>query len=186
MVNIHNYNRIAIIGNSGSGKSWLSKQIAKLTGHPLYHLDNEFWKPDWVMTPRDERITRLNEIMRGEQWIIDGNYDSSIEMRLAAADLTIFLDINRLVCIVSILRRHGKKRSDLPNYLDEPSIFRKEVLEFLKWVWSYPKTGRKTVVELREKYPDKTFLHIKTRREATQLVKNRSARKDEKPTDYNG
>jgi len=172
MVDICNYNRIIIVGSGGSGKSWLSKQIAGFTGHPLYHLDNEFWRPDWIMTPLEERIKRLDEIIAGKQWIVDGNYNSVMEMRFAIADLVIFLDINRLVCAISAIKRHGKKRSDLPNYLDESGIFNKDFFEFIMWIWSYPKTGRKTVMALHEKYRDKPFLHIKTRREATRLVKN--------------
>ena len=34
----------------------LAKQIADTTGYPLYHLDVEFWRPGWIMTPREEKI----------------------------------------------------------------------------------------------------------------------------------
>jgi len=175
MVNICDYNRIIIVGSGGSGKSWLSKQIATITGYPLYHLDNEFWKPNWVMTPHEEKVLQLKKIISGRQWIIDGNYDSTMEMRFASTDLIIFLDINRLVCAVSAAKRHGKKRSDLPNYLDEPTIFSKDFIEFIKWIWTYPKSGRKTVMALYKKYQDKPFLHIKTRREVIKFVKKWSA-----------
>ncbi|MCL2545878.1 MAG: hypothetical protein FWE06_01620 [Oscillospiraceae bacterium] len=46
-MNIQDYKKIAIVGSPGSGKSWLSKKIAALTGYPLHHLDVEFWKPGW-------------------------------------------------------------------------------------------------------------------------------------------
>jgi adenylate kinase family enzyme len=110
-------------------------------------------------------------MVSGDNWIIDGNYDSTMEIRYSAADLVIFLDISRVVCAVSAMKRTRKKRSDLPDYLEEPNIFGKEFIEFLKWIWSYPKTGRKTVLRLHDKYPDKTYMHIKTRREASKLAK---------------
>ena len=169
-MDIHTYKKIILVGNMGSGKSWLSKRIANLTGHPLFHLDNEFWKPGWVMASKEEKIARQKEITSGREWIIDGNYNSTMEIRFAAADLIVFLDINRIVCIFSAIKRHGKKRSDLPDYLEESNIFNKEFIKFCVCIWSYPKTLRKTVIDLHNKYPDKMFLHIKTRREAKKLL----------------
>ena len=106
-------------------------------------------------------------MMGGERWIIDGNYGSTMEMRFCAADLVIFLDINRITCLISAARRTRKKRSDLPEYLDEPKRLTKD---FRKWIWSYRKTGRRTVMALNEKYPDKTFLHVRTRRKMKRIL----------------
>ena len=94
-----------------------------------------------------------------------------METRFAAADLVIFLDLSRVVCAISVIRRNRKKRPDLPDYLENPSIFSKNFRDFFKWVWTYPKTGRKTVLALKEKYPDKAFLQIRTRREVRKLLK---------------
>ena len=171
MINIMDYSRIIIVGSGGSGKSWLGKQLAKVTGYPLFHLDTEHWKPGWVQSSKEEKIARQNEIISGDKWIIDGNYGSTMEIRFAAAELVIFLDLSRIICAISVIRRHGKKRPDLPDYLEESGIFSKDSREFFKWVWSYPKTGRKTVMALKEKYPDKAFLQIKTRREVRKLLK---------------
>ena len=170
-MDIHDYSKIILVGSGGSGKSWLAKHIAEITNYPLYHLDKEFWQPGWVMTPKEEKITRQHEMINGETWIIDGNYNSTMEIRYTAADLIIFLDISRIVCVISAMKRTGRKRSDLPDYLEESKIWGKEFIEFVKWIWSYPKTGRKTVMALHKKYSDKAFLHIKTRREAKGFVR---------------
>ena len=170
ILNIRDYNKIVLVGSGGSGKSWLAKRIAELTDYPLYHLDNEFWKPGWTESPRDEFIKRQQEIIKSEKWIIEGAYNSTLEMRFVAADLIIFLDINRIISIVSAAKRHGKKRSDLPDYLDENTIFSKDFFELCKYIWSYPKKGRKTVITLHEKYPDKILLHVKTRGEVQRLL----------------
>ena len=92
-----------------------------------------------------------------------------MELRFPAADLIVFLDINRFVCIISAAKRTGKKRSDLPDYLEEPKIFSKDFFGFVRWIWSYPKTDRKTVMALHEKYPEKEFLHIKRRSRVKKL-----------------
>lgn len=170
-IDIKAYRRIILVGSCGSGKSWMSKRIAYITGYPLTHLDKEYWQPDWVKTPRNEWIAKQEKFISGECWIIDGNYDSTMELRYAAADLVIFLDINRLVCILGAAKRNGKKRSDLPEYLDEHSFLSKEFLEFCGWIWIFRKGGRKTILTLHEKYPNTTFLHIKRRSQVKRLLK---------------
>ena len=170
-IKLTDFKRIAIVGSGGSGKSWLSKRIAETGEYKLTHLDNEFWKPDWVKTPKDEWVEIQRKLIVEERWVIDGNYDSTMEMRFEAADLVIFLDINRLLCIWRAALRTGKKRSDLPGYLEEPSIINTEFFEFCKWIWSFRKTSGKTIMELHNKYPDKVFLHLRKQRDVKQLLR---------------
>jgi len=164
------YKRIMLVGSMGSGKSWLSKRIAEITGYPLVHLDVEYWLPDWQKPLKDKWIEKQQILIKGDEWIIDGNYESTMEVRFAAADLIIFLDVSRFISIWGAARRTGKKRSDLPEYLEEPKITSKVFLDICKYIWKFPKTGRKTVINLRGKYPDKAFLHIKSRREIKRLL----------------
>jgi len=154
--------RLAVVGCSGSGKSWLSKRLSASTGIPLIHLDCEYWQPNWVKTPRDEWRKKQAKMISGEKWIIDGNYDSTLEIRFTAADMVIFLDLSRISCVISVLKRHGKKRSDLPEYLEEK--FDSEFFDFFKWMWDFPRTGKKTILSLHEKYPNIPFVVIKSRR----------------------
>lgn len=167
------YRRIILVGSSGSGKSYLSKELAAVTGYPLTHLDNEFWQPNWVGTPREDWIVRQKELMRTDTWILDGNYSDTLELRFRAADLVIFLDINRLVCVWSALRRNGKKRSDLPDFLEER--FDREFLQFLKTVWNFPQQGRDIILELHGRHPDKGWIRLKSRKEVGQFLSSLKA-----------
>jgi len=164
------YNKIILVGSPGSGKSWLSKLIAEITAYPLYHLDMEFWKPNWVMASREYRLARQQEIISGEKWIIEGNYNETVELRFANADLIIYLDINRLICIWRGANRMGKKRSDFPDYLDEPKVTIKVFINICKSIWNARKTNGKIIMELHEKYPEKEFLHIKSRGKVKKLL----------------
>jgi len=166
------YNKIILIGSPGSGKSWLSKRIAEITGYKLIHLDMEYHLPDWGKPAREEWDAKIQGFIEGEKWIIDGNYNRTMEPRFAAADLVIFLDINRLLCLISAAKRTGKKRSDLPDYLEEPPFWSRDFYKFAaKSIWTFRKWGHKTIADLREKYPEKEFLHIKSRREVNNLIK---------------
>jgi adenylate kinase family enzyme len=169
------YKRIILIGSPGSGKSWLSKRIAEITGLPLIHLDNEYHLPGWERTPREEWDLKQQKFIAGAEWIIDGNYNRTMEIRFAAADLIVFLDINRLLCIWSAAKRTGKKRSDLPDYLDEPPALSKEFFKFCKFIWEFPNESKKKIIDLRKKYPEKEFLHIKSRREVKRLFKRKES-----------
>jgi adenylate kinase family enzyme len=161
-LDIKTFKRIIIVGNSGSGKSYMGKKLSEITNLPLIHLDNVFWQPNWVKTPREEWIKKQRSLIEKEKWIIDGNYNSTLELRFEAADLVIFLDINRFVCLISAFRRHGKKRSDLPDYLVEKVD--SEFFDFCKWIWSFYKTGKKKILDLHHKYPDKDFIVINNRK----------------------
>jgi len=82
--------------------------LADMTGLPLIHLDNEFWNPNWEKTPRDEWIKKQETAVVNDQWIMDGNYNSTLGLRFATADLVIFLGISRIRCLMSVLGRYGK------------------------------------------------------------------------------
>jgi len=170
-MNIHDYRKIVIFGSSGAGKSYLSRRIAELTGYPSYHLDAELLKPGWIMLEHNESVARQNEIISGNKWIIEGNYKKTMELRYVAADLVIFIDVGRFRRIVSVLRRRGQKRPELPDYFKDYRLFSKENVEFLKIVWSHDKATRKAVFSMREKYPNTPFLHVKGRREVNKWLR---------------
>lgn len=161
-MNIFEHNRIIIVGNNGSGKSFLSKELSAITGLPLVHLDVEYWLPNWEKPPKEEWIKKLTELMSKEKWIIDGNHTDTMDLRFKATDIIIFLDINRFVCLVSVLLRNGKKRSDTLQYREEK--LDKNFLQLCKGLWRFPKTRKHTIMNLHKKYPNKPFFVIKSRR----------------------
>ena len=58
MLNLLDYKKIMIIGNNGSGKSYFAKELSKITNMPLFHLDLEFWKPNWEHISENEWIEK--------------------------------------------------------------------------------------------------------------------------------
>lgn len=67
VLNILGYSRIIIVGNNGSGKSFLAKELSVITGLPLIHLDVEFWRPNWEQPPKEEWIKKQMELTSKEK-----------------------------------------------------------------------------------------------------------------------
>jgi Adenylate kinase and related kinases len=81
-----------IVGAYGSGKTTLARRLGALTGARVCHLDATRWNPGWVLRPRDEWLQELDFVLAGDAWIVDGNFEATLERRLAACDVVVFLD----------------------------------------------------------------------------------------------
>jgi len=170
MTDLSSTPRIAIIGCPGSGKSTLARAIAEKTGHPLIHLDYEHWGPGFIAMPRPEFIARQQEWVQGGRWIIDGNYKGTMEIRFAAADLVICLDLPRLLCAWRVLKRQNKQRPDMRPDVKAPGIFSAGFLEFFNFVWGFRKHALPKILALHEKYPGVEFMHVRTKKQVNELV----------------
>ena len=133
--------RILIVGPSGAGKSTLAVEVAARLGLPLIHLDRYYWQPGWVATPEPEWRVIVSELVARPAWVMDGNFGESFDLRLPRADLIVFLDLPRRITIARVLRRIigglGKNRPDMA-----PGCPEKLDLEFLGWVWRFPRDER--------------------------------------------
>jgi len=138
--------KILVIGSGGSGKTTFARRLAARTGLPLIHLDALYWRPGWDPTPPAQWQARVEELLRREAWIMDGNYGGTLSMRLAACDAVVFLDIPRLVCLWRVLRRQlqhgGQNRAELPAGCPERLSW-----EFVKWIWTYPARRRGSILQ---------------------------------------
>ncbi len=54
-------------------------------------MDNIYWKKDKTHISREELISAVDEIMSQSEWILDGNYISTIEQRIKGADTIFFI-----------------------------------------------------------------------------------------------
>lgn len=99
--------RVMVIGCPGSGKSTFSKALHKKTSLPLFHLDLMNWNSDRSTVERNIFIERLYKAIQKDEWIIDGDYGSTIEIRLKACD-TVFLDYPVEICLDGVIGRRGK------------------------------------------------------------------------------
>lgn len=156
--------RILILGCPGSGKSTLARGLRERTGLPLIHLDNLWWRPDRTHISREAFDARLEEILRGEAWILDGDYSRTYEPRFRRCDTVIFLDFSEADCMSGITERVGRSRPDIPwteNRLDP---------ELVRQVETYRRENRPKVYSLMEQYPDRNYLIFRTRARAAEWL----------------
>ena len=106
--------KVIVIGCPGSGKTTFAEKLHKCTGLPLYHLDAIWHKPDKTHIPREVFDERITEIFSTPEWIIDGNYKRTIEMRLKECDTVFLFDLPTEVCLEGVISRIGKERCEMP------------------------------------------------------------------------
>ena len=86
--------RVAVFGNAGGGKSTLARRIAGGTGLPLYVIDKLQFRPGGTEVPHDEYLRIHAELLRRDEWVIDGfGCVSSAWERFAAADTLVYVDL---------------------------------------------------------------------------------------------
>ncbi len=154
--------RILIVGSGGSGKSTLSKRLAKRTGLPVIHLDAHYWKPGWSAPSPAEWNQAVGDLVSGDAWIMDGNYGGTMDQRLEACDGVVFLDVPRGTCIRRLIKRRLRYRGGVRPEMTEGCAERLS-LEFLLYVWRYPKSRRPGIMRrLKALSPSKSFFVLKT------------------------
>ena len=156
--------RIMVIGCPGSGKSTFSREFHKITGIPLFHLDMMYWNADRTTVDKVIFRERLLDTLKKSEWIIDGNYGSTIELRLKECDTVIFLDYPLEVCLEGIKERRDKVRTDMPWVETDDDA------EFIEFIKNYNSQSRPEVMELLGKYSEKDVHIFKSRNEADEFL----------------
>lgn len=158
--------KIIVIGCPGSGKTTFAEKLNKCTGLPLYYLDAIWHKPDKTHISREEYDERLAEIFQTPEWIIDGNYNRTIEMRIQQCDTIFLFDLPTEVCIQGATDRLGKGRYDMP-------WIEKEIdPAFLKLIEEFPVNSLPKIYELIDKYnAKKQVIIFKSREDSDAYIK---------------
>ena len=133
--------RILVIGCSAAGKSTVAREMGRILGLEVIHLDKLLWGPGCQLAEPRKECQAVLCLLDRPQWIIDGNYTASLPMRLAAADTVVVVDFSRLRCLGRAIKRlmqyRGRTRPDMGEGCPEQLN-----LEFLRWIWNYPRQER--------------------------------------------
>ncbi|UVK37493.1 AAA family ATPase [Mesorhizobium sp. AR10] len=142
--------RIVILGNAGSGKSTLARELGERLKLPVVHLDKLFWGLGWSKPRLEVFRARVSEAVSGDEWVCEGNYyRQTFDLRLPRADLIVWLDTPRLICLSRVVLRSAlnRPRPDLPAGCRE--TLDKEYLSFLRYIWNFDRDDRSHIEQER-------------------------------------
>lgn len=152
-----------------------SRRLGEILGLPVIHLDRHFWRPGWVEPAREVWRDQVEQLLKSDRWIIDGNYSGTMELRLGSCDTVIFLDFPRHICSWRIIKRsiqyRGRSRPDIADGCPE-----RIDLSFFKWTWNYPVRSRPGVLERLSRVSDRTnIITLRNNREVTGFLASLAA-----------
>ena len=157
--------KIIIIGCPGSGKSYLSKELSKITGITCFHIDNLYWSPDRTHITREELIIKYQDIFKYDDYILEGNYQSTLEYRANHANIIIFLDFMLEDCIKGIRKRNNQTRDDIPWIQNE-----NDGEELIDWIKEFNTRERPTIIDILNKFKGKIII-LKNKEEVNEFLK---------------
>lgn len=153
-------NRIAIIGVPGAGKSTFATELGSKLGRKVIHLDKEYHLPNWERRySKIGWVELMKKMVQKEGWIIDGDYPSTLDMRLEAADVIVYFNLSKWLCIWGAVRRFLSPG----NMVDKPEGMKEKVsYGLIKRIVYYPtdeiqrkldiyRDNGKQVIELRKR-----------------------------------
>ncbi len=163
------YNRISIVGGSGTGKSTLCDILAKKLNLPAIHLDAINFEPNWVEIDKAERDKIISTKSSGDKWIIDGNYNKTLKERFEKADLIIWLDYSTFMQLKGVLKRYFKTRNN--ERPEIPGCKEKLEFKFIKYVLTYNKKKRHIIKEYLMDIPKEKVLIFNKQKDLNKWLK---------------
>ncbi len=156
--------RVVVTGLAGAGKSTLSQALAAKTALPIIALDIHFWKPGWVEPSENEWREKQRGLLVSDDWIADGNYQSSLALRLERADTVVFLDTPWWICVWRAFRRGIRTRPagfELPKGCDESRWRRLRDEWGLMWrIWRVRRSDRERELEIVSEHGQHVVLYV--------------------------
>ncbi|PSB09348.1 adenylate kinase [filamentous cyanobacterium CCP1] len=160
--------RISIVGTTGSGKTTLARQVAQRLQIRHVELDALHWEPNWTAVSDEVFQARVMDALKGDCWVVDGNYSEVRDLIWRQADTVVFLDYSFWLVLGRLLRRTWRRslqQEELWNGNRETfrkSFFSQESI--LLWMLqTYPQRRKKYPALLqRSEYAHLSVIHLRS------------------------
>ena len=150
-------------GLAGAGKSTFSRALSSKTGLPLIHLDLHFWQPGWVEPSEEEWRATQRALLAGDEWIADGNYLETLDLRLARADTAVYLHTPWWICSARAFVR-GIRRpagTQMPEGCADSAWRRMRDEWWLVWrIWRVRRDEPARELEMLSRYADHVDVRV--------------------------
>jgi adenylate kinase family enzyme len=164
--------RIAVVGTTGSGKTTLARALAERLHIPHVELDSLYWGPNWAEATEPVFREWVSAALRGDAWVVDGNYSKVRDIIWGKADTVVWLDYSLPVMLWRLVRRtlrriilreelwHGNRESWREAFFSRESI--------LWWMLTTYKRRRREYPALlsRPEYAHLTTIRLRSPKDA--------------------
>lgn len=112
------FERTLILGNSGSGKSWLAVKVAEALGSKAIDLDGVHWEPGGYGVARDKQVAigMVQQEALGTAWVIEGVFGWLAQEAVSRATALVWLDIPISECLDNIRHRGLRRGGDAASF----------------------------------------------------------------------
>jgi adenylate kinase family enzyme len=160
--------RVTIIGCGGSGKSRLARTLGATLGIAPVHLDGLYYDRDWKPLDKEQFAALQRSLVAAPRWIIDGNYASSLPIRLDAADTVIFLDLPAWACLWGIIQRRLRYGG---GQHDAIGVYDRITWNFIRYIAGYRRQMAPRIRRLVASHPgDARVVVLRSRRAARRYL----------------
>lgn len=178
LADLSRFQRINVIGTSGSGKSTFATSLATALQLPCYEMDELFWQPDWVESSDEEFFPKVEDIAEKSQWVLDGNYSRTFAIKLKRVQLLIWIDLPFLTTTYRVTRRAVKRsfsKEELWPDTGNRESLKKSFLSrdsIIWWSMTHHHSTRSKYEQLMtsETYGDIAFLRLTSRGQIARLL----------------
>lgn len=120
-VDVQRLRRVVVVGPYGAGKTWLAHELGLALQIPVHHLDALRWQADWKLLPFPEWTSLLERLVAADAWVIDGNFEGTLDIRLRRCETILVLDAPLWLSFARTVRRRVSRaeRRDLRPELRE-------------------------------------------------------------------
>ena len=159
-----------ILGSSGAGKTRFAIELGRILRLPLIHLDRHYWHPGWTEPSRDDWSRKVVELSAPEEWVMDGNYSGTLDLRLVRAEAVALLDFPTWRCLQGIYARSIFRASRVRPDLAEGCEEKLPDPNFLRFVLTYKWRTRPKVLRRIAAAPAVHLDHLRSRRQARKFL----------------
>lgn len=99
------FQRVAVIGATGCGKTTLAREIARRINAPHIELDALRYQRGWVVVLDEAFRSEVAAYVGTDQWVIDGNYADVQDLTWLRAQLLVWIDFSLPLALWRLLRR---------------------------------------------------------------------------------
>lgn len=159
--------RIVVVGCGGSGKSVAARSLGRALGLPVIHLDTVFYDDEWNPLPQNQFEEEQRHLVAGQRWVIDGNYVSTMPIRLAAADTVIVMDVSTATALWGVFQRWWKLRSGQ----HPDGVYVRVTIDFVRYVALFRKRARPLLMQvIAEHAGHADVVHLRNRGAVRRLL----------------